>query len=290
MELERRRVQAIGGSLFISLPQEWVRRVALRKGAEVGMGIDARGNLAIGVLQALQEEPHSATLDYHDLIYRDLISEYLKGTDTVAVRNEAGFTKPERDLLGRAVANLLNSEIVEESHKRIVVQNFAAVDVPVRQLIRRMYFLAQTMLRDLAEERVTQDLVHGIEERDRNLGRLYFAVIRHLRSILKGTVRDPELSPLDALDLRLFIERLEQIGDAIKAVAREMAQGRRYRREDLRFLLERYGQAYEAYEGEDARKARAFWASDKDDRARIGPQLHLQRMYDAIKDIADLVI
>lgn len=289
-ELERRKVQAIGGSLFVSLPQEWVRRVALRKGAEVSLGIDARGNLTIGTLRALPQERRSAALDFHNLVYRDLIREYLEGTEQVVVRNEQGFTKAQRDLLGQAVDGMLNSEIVEESHKRIVVQNFFTADVPALQLIRRMYYLTQTMLKDLVEEPISKDLVHGIEERDRNVGRLYFAVIRHLRGLLKGTVRDPTLTPVQVLDLRLFIERLEQVGDEVKAIAREMHNGRRYRKEELRFLLDRYAQAFEAHEQDDAKKARSFWTTERQDRARLGEHRHLQKLYDEIKDIADLVI
>ncbi|MBI4441044.1 phosphate uptake regulator PhoU [Candidatus Woesearchaeota archaeon] len=281
---EKRRIQAIGGSLFISLPHEWVERCDLRKGTEISMTLDNHGNLMLSTVPGTAEK-RQRDIVYHEFIYRDLIREYLEGTETVTVICSDGFTKAQRDVVVRGVENLLNTEIVEESHKRIVIQNFDTTVPSVKVLIRRMYFLTQTMLQDMVNEKSTPDLLNSIEERDHHIGRLYFAIIRHLRGVLRGNIKDAEIIPEDIFTLRLLIERIERIGDEIKEAARE-----RNSTALLQFLSERYEAAMSSFERKDSTAAQTFWRHEKMDKKRLGASIHLQKIYDDIKDMADLVI
>jgi phosphate uptake regulator len=279
-----RNLQRIGGSLFVSLPNAWAKDFRLKPGSKVHLDINDRGQLCIGPSAPAKRQQTRTVLEYGQFLFREMMREYLYGTQVIVVEHAKAFSSKERKEVISYAGRLMNAEIIEESAAKIVIQHFHSDEVTVDALIRRLYYLTHSMLADLAEAKE----IEAIVERDAMVGRLYLNIIMQLRQTLTGKSMKADLTEI--LDLRLFIERIERIGDEIKHIARDMLAGKRPRRADLLFLCQRYEEAAMAYFEKNVVVARRFWSTEEQDRKRLRGDDHLLRLYDQIKDIADLVI
>ena len=86
METIKRKLQTLGGSLFLSLPQEWAKRFRLKKGSEVNIAADSSGALRISPEMFKEEAKQSAVIMNNRHVMRDILVEYLKGTEIIRVK------------------------------------------------------------------------------------------------------------------------------------------------------------------------------------------------------------
>jgi antitoxin component of MazEF toxin-antitoxin module len=289
MEQKKRKLQKLGGSLYLSLPSSWISRFDLSKGGDVNVAIEDSGEIRIFPEKKEDKKEKRSTIDYDKHLFRNLIREYLFGNDIIEIKKQTAFTRKESKEIFSIINNLLNLEIIEEESNTISVQNLKS-DMPLKKMIYRMYFLTKSMIEDLIEDPSNKEVLKGIVERDKLVGKFYLAIIMHQRELL--TKRwSKEFTLVEILDLRLLIERIEQIGDEIKSIVNELLTKRKkIRIIDLKFLLKKYEEAYKAYEKQDTETAKKFWDSEKSDKQKLAHNEKLVRIYDHIKDITDLVI
>lgn len=286
---EKRRLQRLGGSLFLSLPRNWLDQFSLKKGAEIFVSTDAEGRLILTPLQAKQREEQEITLIFGPYLYRQLLTAYLRGITTISIFRREGFSKAERETVLGYTQGLMNTEIIEETSTKITLQQFSAEEVSLKMLVQRMFFLTHSMLLDLTTAKTKTDF-ENIKERDKTVGRFYMNIIMHLRAALTGRLQVKEYAIPEVLDLRLLILHLEQIGDQIKGLAYDAIDGRKCEAGDLQFLAEKYQKAFTSFVEHDVQTAEQFWDTEKQDRRKLAHHEKLLRMYDHIKDITDLVI
>ncbi|MBI2102382.1 hypothetical protein HYT55_00965 [Candidatus Woesearchaeota archaeon] len=287
--LEKRKLQRLGGSLFLSLPRNWLDQFSLKKGAEIFVSTDTEGRLILAPLQTQQREELDITLIFGPYLYRQLLTAYLRGITTIGILKKDGFSKAEREAVLNHTQGLMNTEIIEETSTKITLQQFSAEEVSLKMLVQRMFFLTHSMLLDLAIAKTKTDF-ENIKERDKTVGRFYMNIIMHLRAALTGRLLVKEYTLPEVLDLRLLILHLEQIGDQVKGLAYDALEGRKCKIEDLHFLAERYQRAFTSFVEHDVQTAERFWDTEKQDRRKLAYHEKLLRMYDHIKDITDLVI
>jgi len=287
--VEKRKLQELGGSLFVSLPQEWIKRLQLKKGSELVLETGQNNQLCLAPATSAKSEKHIAILNFSKYLHRELIAEYLFGTEIIVINNKEGFTKTQRQQILNYVAYLMNVEIVEESSSKITIQHFHTEEAPIKMLVQRMYFLTKSMLADIASINNKQD-VENILDRDAIVGKVYLNIIMHLRSFLTGRLLTKEYSLIEILDMRLLIKQIELIGDEIKGLARDFIEGKKCKFEDVKFLVDKYEKAFKAYIDKDVASAKEFWDSEKQDKYRLRYNQYLVRIYTQIKDISDLVI
>lgn len=291
---EKRTLQALGGSLYLSLPAPWINRFHLEKGSEVFLDIDEAGALRVHPVGNRESISKNSVILYDLFVFRNLIREYLIGSDSIMVKKNSPFTQQEREQIASCVDRLLNLEIIDEGTQYITIQNLKA-EMPLDKMIARMYFLTRSMMEDLKANvgkevnKVNKDIVRSVIERDVLVGKFYLACIMQQRALLTQSWNS-SYTFVEILDLRLLIERIEIIGDEVKALAQVLLEGGKVAKRDLEFVYALYETAYNAYQKKDVQSAQQFWISEKDDRTKLSGDLHLLRIYDAIKDIADLVI
>ncbi|MBI4140340.1 AbrB/MazE/SpoVT family DNA-binding domain-containing protein [Candidatus Woesearchaeota archaeon] len=287
--VEKRRLQELGGSLFISLPQEWVKTLQLKKGSELVLETGQNNQLCLSPVKAVRTLRKTRTLVFGKYLHRELIAEYLFGTEIIVVEKKDSFSKAERQQVFNYTNYLMNVEIVEETATKITIQHFHTEDAPLKMLIQRMFFLTHTMLLDLSAAK-TKEEIDSILQRDMTVGKIYLNIIMHLRSFLTGRLLTKEYSLIDILDLRLLIKQIELIGDEIKGLAHAVLEGQKYKREDINFLADKYSEAFKSYVEKNVVVAQTFWDSEKRDKERLRHNEYLVRIYMHIKDISDLVI
>lgn len=281
MQATKRKLQTLGGSLFLSLPQEWVKLFKLRKGSEVNISTDSSGALRISPEMPKEEIRHSVSVENNRHVMRDILVEYLKGTEVIKVKNQQPFTAAERKNIAKAASMLMNTEIIEETSDTIVIQNFHVTDMPLEKMVDRLYYLVRSMLSDIHESK--SNISEVLNERDKLVGRFYFAIIMQIRGLLSGRF-GTSISPIDAYTYRLLAERLERIGDEIKM----LANAKSIKKDEVKILIEKYDKAYRAFMNDDLDAAKEFWDEEK----RIKDMLknpNMKAIYDNIKDMADLI-
>ncbi len=285
MEGEKRRLQELGGSLYVSLPSSWINQFNLVKGSQIFISRD-NGELKLFPINILEEPEKVSTIHFTKGVFRSLIREYLLGVDIIRIKKDTPFSNSDRSQINSYVNNFLSLEIVEETSNMISIQNLKS-DIPILKLIHRMYYLTKSMLEDLNQN--DKEVLNSVVERDKLVGKFYFAIIMQERALLTKKWSQ-EFSFVELLDLRLLIERIEQIGDDVKDLAAKLLAKEKIKNEDVTFLLQKYDQAFKSYINKDSSTASKFWDTEKEDKKTLAYNDILLRIYSKIKDIADLVI
>lgn len=282
MENVKRKLQVLGGSLFLSLPQEWAKKFRLKKGSEINISQDSSGALRISPEMIKDEAKHSAVVQNNRHVMRDILVEYLKGTEIIKIKGKSPFSALERKEIAKAASMLMNAEIIEEKSDEIIIQNFRVTDMPLEKMVDRLYYLVRSMLSDIYE--ANGDISEVLHERDKLVGRFYFAIIMQIRGLLSGRF-GTSISPIDAYTYRLLAERLERIGDEAKALAKNM---KGISKGQMKMLIEKYDKAYRAFMDDNLDAAKEFWDEEKKTKESL-KNLNMKEIYDNIKDMADLI-
>ncbi len=115
-------------------------------------------------------------------------------------------------------------EIVEENYSQIVLQCLLEPSgFAPEKILRRNYAIVAGMARDVASSFINSDmnLAKSVIARDNESNRLYFLLVRILRTVIQNSRLGEKLgiSAIDCLDYRLAASIIEAIGDACVQVA-----------------------------------------------------------------------
>jgi phosphate uptake regulator len=229
-----RKLQQTGGekgsSFSIILPKDWVRkRWDLSKGDSVVVAEREDGCLIIDPRPQKPGDRRTTVIHIGSNLRWEITSKYLLGFDEIRVVSSSPITSPQRlelkKMISRFVALEVTDEIEEGERHEIVVR--CLVDpstLPVRKAMRRMNLIASRMLDDALKAYFegSRESAEDIIQRDEEVDRLFFLIVRELRS----AVQYPRISemmsiaPVEALDLRLAAQYIERIADLSVDIAR----------------------------------------------------------------------
>ncbi len=322
--MELRKVQRTNsGTFFVSLPKTWAERVGLDKGAVLAVSESVEGRLCLDHQCDAERKPLSVVLKPTPYLDREIVGEYLLGCDIIRVEAKDCISPEERVLIKQASGRLVGLEIVEEDHARIVLQCLLEpAAFPPEKILRREYNIASSMHRDAARAFLEGDvyLAKNVVARDDEVNRLYFLLVRILRTIVQNPSLSEklEIRSIDCLDYRMCASLVETIGDraveiACKALKLKDAKASG---EVSRLIAKFHSIVFEAQE----KAVRAFLGHDvtsaeevRDGRAKVESSLHeiesvaknqpaegialilaaassIYRIFDYSVDIADLVM
>lgn len=227
--MELRHVQESGGTYFVSLPKDWATRVGVRKGAVLAVMEEQDGCLTLDARYDLRRSPPPATVVPSPHLNRELTGKYLLGADSILIQSGNRLTPEVSEIVRQTARRLIGLEIVEEDSQRILLQCLLDPSTfPPQRVLRREYLFAAGMHRDAlsAVDEGDAGLAKAIVERDDEVDRLYFLLVRLLRT----EVLNPHLSgkmgiPLiDCLDYRIVASYVEAIGDCAVKIARSVVE------------------------------------------------------------------
>ena len=222
---ELRKVQRTpGGTFFVCLPKSWATRYGLEKGSVLALNETGDGKLLIDPKHGTEPSPRIVTLKPGPFLGREIIGNYLLGFDIIRVEGKERISFEARDTVKNAVSRLIGLEIVEEDYSGIVLQCLLEPSgFPPEKILRRGYAIAAGMHRDVANAFVDGDvqLARSVMARDDEGNRLYFLLVRILRTIIQNPSLSEKLgvSPIECLDYRLVASLVEGIGDDCVRVA-----------------------------------------------------------------------
>ena len=227
--MQTRKIYMSGGSTYImSLPKKWVQRVGLREGDSVVV-TEREGALTVEARER-EEESREVTVkisqvESGEVLERLLISYYLIGYDTIKILLDDAQHLKYREVARRIPDLLVGVEIVEDTDEALTLEILLNErKMPTLKAMRRIDLIVSSMLAELI--RVPEDrdtaLARDIIEREKEVDRLYFLVVRQL----KGAVRYHQLAeklgianPRDALGYRMVVKNFERIADHSENIA-----------------------------------------------------------------------
>jgi phosphate uptake regulator len=322
--MDLRKIQRTsGGTFFVCLPKDWAERNGLDRGSIVSVTEAADGKIAINPKYGVERAPQVAVIKPTPLLDREIVEKYLLGYDVIRVEAKERISPINRERVKQASSHLVGLEIIEENYSKIVMQCLLEPSTfPPQKILRREYSIASGMHRDAVTALIEGDvhLAKNVVARDNEVNRLYFLLVRVLRTVIQNPGLSEKLGilPIDCLDYRLTASLVESIGDQSACIGEKVIKlgGSKIAENLSQLVLKFHTVAYESHENainavfsRDISMAESVRAEMenvatmfneietvvRDQPAEIGPHIlaiasSISRIYDNSLDIADLVM
>lgn len=217
--MDLRKVQRTGGgTFFVCLPKDWANRVGLKKSSHVALSETPDGRIILDAKYSAERAPQVAVIHPSPLLDREIMGKYLLGYDIIRVEAKDRMSSEDRELIKQSSSRLVGLEIIEEDYSKIVVQFLLEPSaIPPDKILQREHSIASSMHRDAVTALIEGDgrLAKLVSGRDMEVNRLYFLLVRILRTIIQNPGLSEKLGilPIDCLDYRLTASLVEAIGD-----------------------------------------------------------------------------
>jgi len=217
--MELRKVQRTpGGTFFVCLPKDWASRSGLNKSSIVALSETADGRLIVDAKYSVERAPQVAVIRPSPLLDREIMGKYLLGYDIIRVEAKDRMSSEDREHVKQSSSRLIGLEIVEEDYSKIVMQCLLEPSAfPPEKILQREHSIAASMHRDAVTALIEGDghLAKNVVSRDIEVNRLYFLLVRILRTVIQNPGLSEKLGilPIDCLDYRLTASLVEAIGD-----------------------------------------------------------------------------
>jgi len=227
--LELRKLQRTKtGTFFVCLPRDWAEKNGLERGSVVAIAETPDGNLLISPKPSAERVLKEITLKPSPFLDREIIGKYLLGYDIIKVESKERISPEDREKVKQAATRLVGLEIVEEDYAKIILQCLLEPSsFPPDKVLKREYAIAASMHRDAVTALLDGDrkLAKNVAARDNEVNRLYFLLVRILRTVIQNPSLGEKLGirPINCLDYRITSSLVESIGDQSAQLAKEVA-------------------------------------------------------------------
>jgi phosphate uptake regulator len=231
------------GTFFVCLPREWPHEHGLRKGMLVSLSKTIDGKLFVDAKYNDEQPLKVSSLAITPYLSRQIVSQYLLGSDIIRIETKERIGLETRNIVKSTVSSLIGLEIVEESYNQIVLQCLLEPSgFPPEKILRRNYAIMAGMHRDSINSFIDGDLqlAKSVIARDDENNRLYFLLVRVLRTIIQNSRLGDKLrlTAIECLDYRLAASLVESMGDAcVQISSKTLELDGRKPTEELKQLL-----------------------------------------------------
>ena len=216
MEIIYRKLQNLGGSLYVSLPKAWTNKYELKEKSSVALKLRDDGTLTVmpkteNLDEVLKEE---FVLEADQYVIWELLKKSLAGLTNIVITSDKEINKGLRRDIRRYVNRLPNTEIIDETKHKITIQNFGYKEIPTKKLIKRLLDLVANMFEDLRNDSL-DELHYNFED----LRKFYFILVIHIRTYLRTGIYisgNSDFTPLEAMDYRMLCEKNQEIGEILE--------------------------------------------------------------------------
>lgn len=246
--MELRKLQRTpDGTYLVTIPKAWAKRVGLDSGSVVSYEERQDGRLLLSPKIDEERAPLEVVLDASPFVRREIIERYLLGYDIIRVQSKESLSPEVRDEVRRTTKRLVGLEVLEEDSKRVVLQCLVEPSLlnPER-ILRRLEMLSMPMQLDSVQAFVSSnnELAKGVVERDEEVDRWYFLLVRLVRAAIADTylLEKIKVSSVDCLDFRLLASYIETFADYSVTIAENTQERVMVPREE-QVILEKIGAA-----------------------------------------------
>src|SRR5437899_1060189 len=223
--MELRKLQRTpDGTFLVTIPKAWAKRVGLDQGSVVSYEERQDGRLLLSPRIDEERPPLEVILEASPFVRREIIERYLLGYDIIRIQSKDSLSPETRDEVRKTTKRLVGLEVLEEDAKKIVLQCLMERSLlnPER-ILRRLEMLSMPMQIDAVQAFVESntELANGVVERDEEVDRWYFLLVRLVRAAIADTylLEKIKVSSVDCLDFRLLASYIETFADYSVTVA-----------------------------------------------------------------------
>ncbi|MDP2845245.1 MAG: phosphate uptake regulator PhoU [Candidatus Methanoperedens sp.] len=176
------------------------------------------------------KEVKISQLSSNEALERLIIAFYLVGYDTIKVKLDRKDHLPYRKSIRKVLDYLIGIEIVEDTNDAMTLEIMVDYKrMMTAQILQRIYSINRSMLLDLGNAMKTMDigLAKDVIVREQEIDRLYFLVVRQLKSAVEYQQVAEKLgieNQRDCLGYRIAVKALERIADHIENMAKSYIQ------------------------------------------------------------------
>ncbi|MHA2182590.1 MAG: hypothetical protein ACXAAH_14310, partial [Promethearchaeota archaeon] len=198
--------------------KKWTENYQLNAGSSIG--IEVRNDGTLSIMPTMEEEieitKDESVLEANEMVIWELLKMIFAGETKITILSEREISKILSKSIRQYVNRLPNTEIIEETKQKMIVQNFGYKEIPTKKLIQRLLYLVANMFEDL-EQQSFDDLDDNFEQ----LKRFYFILVIHIRTYLRTGIyisSTSEFTPLKAMDYRMFSEKIVELAEMLKEI------------------------------------------------------------------------
>ncbi len=223
--MELRKLQRTpDGTYLVTIPKAWAKRTGLGPGSLISYEERIDGRLLLSPKTDEEKPPQEVVLDASPLLRREIIERYLLGYDIIRVQSKDPLSPELREEARKTTKRLVGLEVLEEDSKKMVLQCLVEPSLLVpERILRRLEMLSMPMELDATQAFVTSntELAKGVIERDEEVDRWYFLLVRLVRAAISDTylLEKMKVSSVDCLDFRLLGSYIETFADYSVTVA-----------------------------------------------------------------------
>jgi phosphate uptake regulator len=221
----RKIQQTPTGTFFVCLPRDWANQNGLKKGTLVSLDVANDGKLLVDAKYTSEPTIKTTTLTAGPYLGREIVGRYLLGYDTIDIVAKDRIDSSSRSIIKSTANSLSGLEIFEETSSMISLHSLIQQPsglIP-EKILHRNHVIVAGMTRDAANSFLYGDveLANSVIDRDAESNRLYFLLVRILRTIIQNPRLNDKLgiTPIECLDYRLAASLIEGIGDVGVQVA-----------------------------------------------------------------------
>ncbi len=232
--MEARKVYVSGGSTYvISLPKKWVKKTNLKPGDS--LVVTEHGSSLLIETSVIEKESQTKEIKISQItsseaLERILIAFYLVGYDTIKIKLDRKDHLAYRESIRKILDYLIGVELVEDTNEAMTLEIMLDYKrMNTMQILQRMFSIDRSMLLDLSKAFKNGDigLAKDVTIREREIDRLYFLVVRQLKSAVEYQQVAEKLgieNQRDCLGYRIAVKALERIADHIENIAKSYIQ------------------------------------------------------------------
>jgi phosphate uptake regulator len=227
--METRKIYKTGGSTFVvSLPKKWVVNSGIKAGDSV-MVTPQEGSVIIEP-GMVEKGPSEIEIRVSQILSREalerlIIAYYLVGYDTIKIHFDEEDTLEYKNGVRNALGLLIGVEVIEDIGEMMTLEILLDQRrMPTNQVLKRMFMIEKSMLTDFIKSvrELNTDLAMDVQGREREIDRLYFLVVRQLKSAVRYHQVAEWLDidyQRDALGYRIAVKSFERIADHMEKLA-----------------------------------------------------------------------
>ncbi len=232
--MESRKIQKVGiSTLTVSLPKQWAETQNLKKGDQVFIVQegDSIRMLAPESARKRLERPvpdyviDADAMDEPGMLERIIVGNYVLGRERLVVRSSSRLKSEHLDEIRGVSKRLMGLGIIEETGNQALLQcSLEPSKFPIDSLIKRLYNLGSTMLRESIEALITKDrsLAEDAIRREDDADMMYWLIVRLVLSAQQDDSLITKLgmgSRLNNAGYRLISKELETVADCATHIA-----------------------------------------------------------------------
>jgi len=228
--MDLRKIISFGkGSYVITIPKSWIEKNNLKKGDVVAIDEGSDHLILHPNSNNLKKEERTITIEAEDkdleFIKAEVVSAYLNNYDNIEIISKT--LKTNAPAIKDMLRDLAGLEILEQTATRILAKDLINIqEVSVHTLIRRMDIIIRAMMDDVVKCVNKNCHYESIYQRDFDVNRLHFLVMRVIRNAIKnpGAAKVLNLDSIKLHHLNNIASKLERLGDHQKRISRHLRE------------------------------------------------------------------